>query len=293
MGVSRGSRPDVSGVANMVLTLHATVKVLWFYNKKRRWYDGVVVKVGRTRYTVAYDDGAASSHTVSQWGRDKRVKVARPCRKRGSDAVAKHAAHTYDSVGKKDSPHKRRCRDFLGSLLTGESKRKALVLDDQHLMGTKMLHDTSIEWDVVTPNNDEHIVAAMRKADISRPVHGFIGEVIVDRTNEDVYDFVWLDYCGTPGDAGKAASPMWDVAQLFALGKLAPGATLAVPVCARSRTKSKEHDPKYVNLCRITQQVYHSAALAGRLVAQDMTMCPYVYKDVGAQTMCFTSFTVA
>jgi hypothetical protein len=160
-------------------------------------------------------------------------------------------------------------------------------------MGTKMLHDSGAEWDVVTPNNDEHVVAAMSAADISRPVHAYIGEVIADRTNKDVYDLVWLDYCGTPGDACKAATPMWDVAQLFALGKLAPGATLAVTVCARTTIKAKPHDPKYMNLCRITQQIYHAAALAGRLAAQDTSMCPYVYKDVGAQTMCFTSFTVA
>ena len=269
------------------LTLDTRVRALWLYDNRPRWYNGLVVKVGRTRYTVAYASGETSTHSVSQWGRDKRVKAARPLRRRG-------AAHTYDSAGKRDSAHKQRCRNFLGARVPrGRHRATALVLDDQNLLGTKMLHETPVDWDVVTPNNDEGVVAAMRVAGISRPVHAYIGEVIADRTNRDVYDLVWLDYCGTPGDAGKAATPMWDVAQLFALGRLAPGATLAVTVCARSTTKSKPHDPKYVNLCRITQQIYHAAALAGRLVAQDTTMCPYVYKDAGTQTMCFTSFTVA
>ena len=271
----------------MSLEVGTPVSVLW-QKPRPRWWPGVVCTIHKSIYYVKYNDGEQSRHPVKSWGSDRGVRVRASKRRTRADDDIKH---TYNSELKADSPNKRRCRSMLSDAVVDQGRSgRALLLDDQHLLGTKMLHATGTKWTVTTPNNDRAVVAKMTKAGLSRPVHAYIGEVIADRASDAVYDFVWLDYCGQAGSASRAATPMWDIAQLFTLQRLAVGATLAVTVCARARQKAKKSDPKYLNLVRVTQQVYHCAALAGRLVAQSER--PLIYTDKGSMTMCFAMFTV-
>ena len=269
----------------MSLQLGTPVSVQWL-KPQPRWWPGIVCKISKTKYTVKYSTGEQSTHLVKHWGDDRgvRIRCEKKRKTRGDDIK-----HSYNSEFKADSPNKRRCRAMLSAAVVDQGRvGKALLLDDQHLLGTKMLHATSTRWAVTTPNNDSAVVSTMKKARLSRPVHAYIGEVIADRTSDAIYDFVWLDYCGQAGSASRSATPMWDIAQLFTLQRLAHGATLAITVCARSHLKAKTTDPKYINMVRVMQQIYHCAALARRLVVQ--VEAPLVYTDKGSATMCFVMF---
>ena len=246
------------------------VQVLW---NDGLWYDGVVTAVNTARYTVLYPGHTElSRHAKKRWPADPGIRLK-----------------SVISGGNYDRYHKNRCRDYLYYTVASQKRlprRSALVLDDQNLMATKMLHDVG-DWDVVTPNYDRDIVTVMAAEGISTPFHGNIGQVIAAR--ETSYDFVWLDYCGQPGKPSKPFTPMWDIAQLFICKRLKPGSILAVTVCARNNTKFKKGDPKHLNLCRTVQQIYSCADKERRLVEE---LRRFIYKDKGSQTMCFICFRV-
>jgi hypothetical protein len=133
-------------------------------------------------------------------------------------------------------PSKKVVNNYLGSIVRG----KSLVLDTRELGTSKALAKNNKKKNITVFGIDPQLAKKCKRFGVAC-VPGWSGDVL-DRLKKQKYDFIYLDYCGTP-DGSADFDPMDDMEKASTM--LKRGGVLAVTFCKRCTSIVS----KCVNMC--------------------------------------------